>query len=489
VTEAFWGPRIERLLRQRNCRLILHGQYHSTRALKVGPITILGMAPVTMGGIDTSPRGCALLTLDEREVATLEIRPISSIDQRPAATAAAMRTGSRTALTEGVPRFPGFERRWSVKLPAAIHRAPVVSVDGHSLVTLGDHPNPLNSGIVALDNRSGALEWRVATDSTVKGGPALATGDHERLLYVVSVAGRVYAISLDGRTRWTRDLPNFPDRWIYTVPLFVDGTIVIGQYSGHAAFESTSGKSRWQEGPQWEDGWSPVYQHAACRDGVYYSMTTKSLGLFAVTARRTTNGELLWSRRLDYVADPTERVYQLAHASPELGTDMLFVSGLRDRVLALRPQTGETLWESHVVAEAVRDSGVRTTTYLTSDAHLIGLTAHGGTLFASTTNGVVAAIDASTGRVLWRHQAGRAPLLDFLPYFRGRGSYLAAPTLWNGRVLLGSADGFLYVLDARSGDSLAEVPFGSPITSPIGATEQGITVCTFGGLVSRYEPS
>ena len=45
-------------------------------------------------------------------------------------------------------------------------------------------------------------------------------------------------------------------------------------------------------------------------------------------------------------------------------------------------------------------SGVRTTTYLTSDAHVIGLASHGGAVYATTTNGVIA-VHHVWGNPIW----------------------------------------------------------------------------------------
>lgn len=60
-----------------------------------------------------------------------------------------------------------------------------------------------------------------------------------------------------------------------------------------------------------------------------------------------------------------------------------------------------------------------------------------GFLFVGGDDGVVRAIDAVTGVLLWRYSTA--------------GPIAQSPAYWNGRVYAGSADGYAYALDARTG--------------------------------------
>jgi len=61
----------------------------------------------------------------------------------------------------------------------------------------------------------------------------------------------------------------------------------------------------------------------------------------------------------------------------------------------------------------------------------------GNLVFFSGSDGIVRALDAATGKLRWKTYTG--------------GAVRIAPTVWKGRVLVGSGDGWLYTLEAKTG--------------------------------------
>jgi outer membrane protein assembly factor BamB len=86
------------------------------------------------------------------------------------------------------------------------------------------------------------------------------------------------------------------------------------------------------------------------------------------------------------------------------------------------------LWRSDVLATPTEKNSARLTQ---------PLLAYGKVFVASADRYAVNALDADSGKLLWRHTAG--------------GSIDSAPTLYKGRVIFGSRDGSVYSLDAESG--------------------------------------
>jgi len=64
-------------------------------------------------------------------------------------------------------------------------------------------------------------------------------------------------------------------------------------------------------------------------------------------------------------------------------------------------------------------------------------TAAGGLVFAGGSDGIIRALDASTGKLRWKVYTG--------------GNIRYPPTIWQGRALAGSADGWIYCLEAQTG--------------------------------------
>ena len=75
----------------------------------------------------------------------------------------------------------------------------------------------------------------------------------------------------------------------------------------------------------------------------------------------------------------------------------------------------------------------------------------GSRLYLGTADGKLLALDAASGRTLWKFAAADA--------------ITASPALSNGRVFFGSFDGYLYAVDARGGTLVWKRDMGAPVTS------------------------
>jgi outer membrane protein assembly factor BamB len=160
--------------------------------------------------------------------------------------------------------------------------------------------------------------------------------------------------------------------------------------------------------------------------------------------------------------------------------------GYGDRLAVFHAESGETLWHEAVLRREGPMTGPRPAWYTTLSEHASGLLVHGDTIYATTANGGVYAIELRTGQRRWSFATDRPPLLDFQPYHRGRGNILTTPALWRDRLMLGGADGWLYLLAAKDGRLLAEIDFGSPLVAPPVVSGDELFVTTFDGHCHCY---
>jgi outer membrane protein assembly factor BamB len=93
---------------------------------------------------------------------------------------------------------------------------------------------------------------------------------------------------------------------------------------------------------------------------------------------------------------------------------------------AVIPETGRQLW----LTKSSSARGVLPTAPVTA----------GGLVFLAGSDGIVRALDGDTGREQWKAFTG--------------GEIRIAPTIWEGRVLVGSGDGWIYAFEAASGGLL-----------------------------------
>lgn len=132
-------------------------------------------------------------------------------------------------------------------------------------------------------------------------------------------------------------------------------------------------------------------------------------------------------------------------------TDTVFTGSAMARVYAIDTESGRLRWTRAVV----EPTGVQTSVYepiLVGDRLAVGYTTHGMPAI-----GGVVMLDADTGRIRWRtpFPAAKVPLA---PSARGGGPVLAGDLL-----IASSADGVIHALDAETGDLVWLLP---PVTGP-----------------------
>ena len=276
------------------------------------------------------------------------------------------------------PEPPAVEPRWTAALEAVTYGTPVAA--GHILFLLTGEGMPLqHTTLLALDLNARKVCWRYRLENTLVNDPALACGD------VLYLAGR----SAD--------------------PL------------GHGlllALDAATGDERWR----WTPGARAV-SVPALADGILY-VTLDDDELWAVDAGSGIEIEHgRWHLRL-----PMPRSVAAPAASPD-HPGWLFLPSRGPHLCAVDVAQREIAWHHSSPADAGN-------WFLKTPALA------GGRLFAASTGGAVLALDAETGKRLWRAVPGQAS------------KPLTAPVADGQRVYIGGRDHCVYALDADSGETL-----------------------------------
>lgn len=126
------------------------------------------------------------------------------------------------------------------------------------------------------------------------------------------------------------------------------------------------------------------------------------------------------------IGDGSSKGRQLL-TSPVASTDLVFVMDLDFEISAFRTETGERVWQYEM---EVPDED--------EDTFGGGLAYDDGRLYVTTGFGAVAALNAETGKIVWKQTLS--------------GPMRAAPTVADGRVYVITIDNQLSVLDADTGE-------------------------------------
>jgi len=194
--------------------------------------------------------------------------------------------------------------------------------------------------VYALDARTGALRWKVATGDVVHASPAVADG----LVLVGSWDHWFYALdAATGAVRWKFATGQDPDIHnqvgISSSACVVDGTVYVGCRDGHLyALDERTGKPRWAYSTKgaWVSG-SPVVA-----DGAVWFGSGSDKRFLAVDARTG-------AKRYE------QKLARGVFASATVAGGLVYLGGLDGKLSAVERASGRTLY-SFQTPEAARAS-------------------------------------------------------------------------------------------------------------------------------------
>lgn len=307
---------------------------------------------------------------------------------------------------------------WRVEAPGNwIVSSPTV-VDGtlfigwsHNEISEEEDRNLIDGGLQALDAGTGDERWNVEIGERVVSSPTVADGT----VFVGALDDAVYAVDVDtGHRIWEFET----DAWIRSSPTVVDGTVFIGSNDATLyALEAETGNSVWEF--ELETG-EPITSSSTVADGVvlFGEATKGSVDNHYLYAVDAATGELEWQYEMGLNVS----------TSPTVADGTVFVGS--DKVYALDLMTGETEW---TYDDEDVDAADGTTWYGSP-------TVAGGTVVVGEGgNRGVYALDAGSGETEWT--------FDDLSYRNFTISSDSEPTVVDGTVYIGAADGAMYALD------------------------------------------
>ncbi len=340
---------------------------------------------------------------------------------------------------------PGFAVRWKFDSGAKINGG--LALAGQTLFV-----DTFKNDLIALDVRTGAEIWHAHARNVLMSTPVLANG----LVYVGSgrdgflIAKATHQPVMSARAGhiWGEqkgddflaiDAATGAARWSYRTvgqnmpsPVLEAGAVIFANGDGHAyALNAGSGKVLWT---QLLRGISTMASANAGGGRVFISTChyRSEPTPCETDAFDPRTGTLLWTSP-----------YGNADAAPAYAAGRVFVSGLirhrtylggRGVVASLDARTGRPIW-------IYRTPTIGVLTAVGSGEVAVAGTYGGGTYYqAIPTQDEFIAFDARTGRIRWVHRS-MAPIK-------------MSAIVKDGKVYVGDTAGILYVLDAASGSTL-----------------------------------
>lgn len=262
------------------------------------------------------------------------------------------------------------QKKWSFKTGGKVYSTPA-AWKGVVVVGSSDHY------IYGLDAESGLLKWKIKTGKAVLGSPLIQSGT----AYIGGSDGVFRALDvLTGKEKW-----NFKDvkGYVSTLPTYYQNLIIFGSWgNGFYALNAQSGKLEWE----WNNGHANrMFSAAAC----YPVAVNNAIYVVApdrfMTALNAKNGKVIWREKKDTIRVRESMGLSTDHKYVYVKTmdgDLLGISTKADKM--------EVSWKSDL----------KLPYELTPSA----ITANNKIVFVPSHSGLLSAVNASSGAVLWQYK-------------------------------------------------------------------------------------
>jgi outer membrane protein assembly factor BamB len=337
---------------------------------------------------------------------------------------------------------------------------------------------------IARERRFADSLW-LGFSSYVVAGSELATDG--RTLFIGTKRGTVAAFSTPGIWKlWETDVEGS----VESRPLAQGEAVYVGTSKGKLyALSAKSGLKIWEQSLNGEMVGRPAiydgkFLLAGANDGYLYALDVK-------------NGAVLWRYRKEF----PDRITVHGFSTPAIVGSKLFAAFPDGTVAALKAEDGTELWSQRLSSDArfsdIVDPVVGTAAGPVAAQFygtLFGLDAGGGIrwsvpnggsaapvvekdgiLYAPSALNRILALDARTGEEKWKFEAGGSANWSGL-------------ALSQGRVLAGSGEGILYVLDQADGKLVWRYQLGSALKGPPIVIDDSVYALTEKGVLFRLAP-
>lgn len=390
--------------------------------------------------------------LFRRDTFSLEKSKVPAItgQQWPQVLQNAQRTGM---ITEKPAAGNGMHLVWSANTGGNVWKSSPICAEGKVFVgTLDDEENKRN-GITAMDAKSGKIVWQFHTKNSLK--HSISYSDH--LLVATDAEGTTYALeAATGKLRWQhagdmKSLPTYNSAGVVIAGVYYTGA---GKYM--QALDLFTGAVKWTN-HDWSGGEGTPAAMAVQNDCLVTSSNWNQL-----FAHDLATGKLRWKR--------SDEGIRFRSGTPAFYEGRLYVHGI-NKLHIIDPVDGKTV-DSIPVEEALKTM----TAPVVTDKYI---------LICTATNGV-AAYDKHTKELMWRFVPGEA-LFYTAPYTLPSSATIECTPLCAGdRMYIGASDGYVYVVDLKSGKALSRFHTGAPVFAEMAVCNGLLYVADFSGNVNAF---
>lgn len=413
-------------LKKHNLIAWVYGHYHYNYVYENEGVLNISAPRPDCGGIDSSPAGTRIIHISSDGSISTEMKYYDL---------------GKTTQPQNM--------NWSTKLEGNVLFCDTVYDNGFIYTATADDDYPRTCKIYCLDAENGSIQWELETENSVKNNICI---DGDKLI-AMDVDGNVYCLDkTNGTVIWQK-------------------SIELGNTIGTSS--------------------------AICiNNGVIFAGTART-----VTALNLNDGAVKWSNNRDRGENsPAEFV---------VCGDKLLVNSHWDALAALDIESGKALWDNKDEDIRFRSStpiAVDDNTLLVADDDAIMLVdLNSGDItsktnfeecsfsssakpalkdriaYIPTSNDGIVAFDLDSKKLVWHFETGESIL--FTAPYAGKGKKIveSTPVIDGENIIFGANDGFIYTVNAKSGELAEKRQAGSAVLGKIAVNGDKIYAGTFDG--------
>jgi outer membrane protein assembly factor BamB len=309
------------------------------------------------------------------------------------------------------------------------------------------------------------IQWKFHTGGRVISSPAVVNG----MAYVGSTDCTLYAIdATSGAQKWKFETKG----WVVSSPAIASGTVYFESYDGNFyAVDAATGQLKWKfvtggerhyigthihylqpAAEAMPDPWDFYLSSPSVVNGVVY-FGSGDKNVYALDAN---SGVLKWKFQTGDVV----------HSSPAIANGTLYIGSWDTYLYALDAATGKEQWRFKTGddPDAHNHVGIQSSPAVVD-----------GIVYFGSRDSYAYAVDATTGKQVWK--------------FSTDGSWVNnSPVVHEGRVYFGtSVPGIMHAVDAKTGKVVFDVNAGSPVFASMALANGMLYMGAFGGKLTAID--
>lgn len=413
-------------LKKHNLIAWVYGHYHYNYVYENEGVLNISAPRPDCGGIDSSPAGTRIIHISSDGSISTEMKYYDL---------------GKTTQPQNM--------NWSTKLEGNVLFCDTVYDNGFIYTATADDDYPRTCKIYCLDAENGSIQWELETENSVKNNICI---DGDKLI-AMDVDGNVYCLDkTNGTVIWQKSIELGNTIGTSSAICINNGVIFAGTARTVTALNLNDGSVKWSNNR--DRGENSPAEFVVCGDKLLVNSHWDALAALDIES-----GKALW--------DNKDEDIRFRSSTPIAVDDNTLLVADDDAIMLVDLNSGDitskTNFEEYSFSSSAKPALKDRIAYI------------------PTSNDGIVAFDLDSKKLVWHFETGESIL--FTAPYAGKGKKIveSTPVIDGENIIFGANDGFIYTVNAKSGELAEKRQAGSAVLGKIAVNGDKIYAGTFDG--------